>query len=161
MRSTPATGTPRFFKWRTSFADERPAAAHQHHHIAGPDRPIMRLEPFAAIEPIPDARSDCLRQPRARLARAALFQRWLPGRGDLRLFGLDRRPELDEAGIALPLGDVADDLLVEHDAVSRWITREYGIDRREHRRDRAERDVQRHAPPPLARRALEMVAHRL
>ena len=73
--------------------DKGVTAAHQHHDVAGAQRPAARLQPLAVPQPALDRRGDGASQPGARLGLAA--RRGDPGRRGIRFgfrIGGDRRP---------------------------------------------------------------------
>ena len=113
------------------------------------DRPALGGEHLAAVEPAADRRRRCARRA-ARPARRRLLVERRPRVDAGVVVGHLRRPDLDEAGVAQAVHAVADDRRLGGQARRAAMVGEHAVDRGEHGRGRAERQVERDAPPGLA-----------
>ena len=106
-----------------------------------------RGQQLAAVEPAADGVGDARRRAAPGRARRVASAERRPRLGRLGRLVLLGRPDLDEAGVAGAVGDVADGVGRRRQARRALRVGEDGVDRGEQRRDRAERQRERNALP--------------
>ncbi len=129
------------------------ALAHQDENVGGADRPALRGERLAAVEPMPDLPRDPVGQHHGGRRRARAFAERLPGWGGIALLGLDHRPDLDETGLALAMGEMTDGLRFGGEAAGALAIGEDQVYRFENHAGAAEGEGKRRFDPGLLRRA--------
>ena len=112
----------------------------------GADRPILGREPLAAVEPMPDRCRDAIGEAHLGCARRLLVER-RPRIGLLAALGRHNGPHLDEAGMTDAVNRVADLAQLRREAWRAIMVGEDAVDRVQDRGNRAERQVERDAPP--------------
>ena len=129
-------------------------ATHQHHHVAGGERPAPALQHHATAQP--RARS-IAPSVSARICgargQAAVLLRDRPWLRFLRIGERRERPQLHRAGVVRPVGVVCERIARIHHTGRRGRVCEHTIHQLQHRLRGAERHVQRRVLPGLACRA--------
>ena len=128
--------------------DEGVAALDQNQHIARPDRPALRLQHLALVQPAAERAGDGIGHPAHRVVLGFAHHRRHPGIVRVQLFGHRQRPDfhhpgLTDAGRLVPEGPAGFD-----HAVGRRLAGEDRIHRIQHRADRPEGLAEFDRPPP-------------